>query len=112
MKKIEAIIRSHKLEEVKAAVLNGGIIGMTITELRLFGRQRGLEEHYRGVVYSVDFQPRIKVELVINDEQVDLIVEILANAAQTGELGDGKIFISPVNEIVRIRTHEKNLEAI
>ncbi|ACK70013.1 nitrogen regulatory protein P-II [Gloeothece citriformis PCC 7424] len=112
MKKIEAIIRSHKLEEVKTAILSRGVIGMTISELRQFGRQKGLEEQYRGVVYSVDFQSRLKVEVVVNDDQLSPIIDALVNSAQTGEVGDGKIFISSVSEIVRIRTGETNLEAI
>ncbi|WP_013323893.1 P-II family nitrogen regulator [Gloeothece verrucosa] len=112
MKKIEAIIRSHKLDEVKTAALNAGVIGMTITELRQFGRQKGLQERYRGVVYNVDFQTRLKVEVVADDEQIDLIVQALVNSAQTGKLGDGKIIVSTVNETVRIRTEEHNLEAI
>jgi nitrogen regulatory protein P-II 1 len=112
MKKIEAMIRSYKLDDIKIAVVNEGVIGMTLTEVRQFGRQKSLEEHYRGITYSVDFQERMKVEIVVEDEQVDLVVQTLAKAARTGELGDGKVFVSPVIEAVRIRTGETNQEAI
>lgn len=112
MKKIEAVIRTYKLDDIKIAVVNEGVIGMTLTEIRQFGRQKSLEEHYRGVTYLVDFQERMKIEIVVEDEQVDLVVQTLAKAARTGELGDGKIFVSPVIETVRIRTGETNQAAI
>lgn len=112
MQKIEAIIRPFKLDEVKIALVNAGIVGMTVTEVRGFGRQKGQTERYRGSEYTVEFLQKLKVEIVVEDEQVDMVVEKLINAARTGEIGDGKIFISPVGQIVRIRTGEKNLEAI
>ncbi|MBE9079583.1 P-II family nitrogen regulator [Romeria aff. gracilis LEGE 07310] len=112
MKKIEAIIRPFKLDEVKIALVNAGIVGMTVSEVRGFGRQKGQTERYRGSEYTVEFLQKLKVEIVVEDTQVDMVVEKVIEAARTGEIGDGKIFISPVNEIVRIRTGEKNLEAV
>lgn len=112
MKKVEAIIRPFKLDEVKIALVNAGIVGMTISEVRGFGRQKGQTERYRGSEYTVEFLQKLRVEIVIEDDQVDMVVDKLIAAAKTGEIGDGKIFISPVEQIVRIRTGEKNLEAI
>ena len=112
MKKIEAIIRPFKLDEVKIALVNAGIVGMTVSEVRGFGRQKGQTERYRGSEYTVEFLQKLKVEVVIEDAQVDLVVEKIISAARTGEIGDGKIFISPVETVVRIRTGEKNIEAI
>ena len=112
MKKIEAIIRPFKLDEVKIALVNAGIVGMTVSEVRGFGRQKGQTERYRGSEYTVEFLQKLKVEIVVEDNQVDMVVDKVLAAARTGEIGDGKIFISPVNQIVRIRTGEKNLEAI
>lgn len=112
MKKVEAIIRPFKLDEVKIALVNAGIVGMTVSEVRGFGRQKGQTERYRGSEYTVEFLQKLKVEIVIEDEQVDMVVDKLRTAAKTGEIGDGKIFVSPVEQIVRIRTGEKNLEAI
>lgn len=112
MKKVEAIIRPFKLDEVKIALVNAGIVGMTVSEVRGFGRQKGQTERYRGSEYTVEFLQKLKVEIVVEDNQVDMVVEKIIVAARTGEIGDGKIFISPVSDIVRIRTGEKNGEAI
>lgn len=112
MKKVEAIIRPFKLDEVKIALVNAGIVGMTVSEVRGFGRQKGQTERYRGSEYTVEFLQKLKVEVVIEDDQVELVVDKIIAAARTGEIGDGKIFISPVEEVVRIRTGEKNIEAI
>ncbi|MEM9808678.1 MAG: P-II family nitrogen regulator [Cyanobacteria bacterium P01_D01_bin.56] len=112
MKKIEAIIRPFKLDEVKIALVNAGVVGMTVSEVRGFGRQKGQTERYRGSEYTVEFLQKLKVEIVVDDEQVDAIVDQVIAAARTGEIGDGKIFVTPVNEVVRIRTGEKNSEAV
>ncbi|ELS00972.1 nitrogen regulatory protein PII [Xenococcus sp. PCC 7305] len=112
MKKIEAIIRPFKLDEVKIALVNAGVVGMTVSEVRGFGRQKGQTERYRGSEYTVEFLQKLKIEIVIEDDQVDMVVDKIIAAARTGEIGDGKIFIHPVDEIVRIRTGEKNLEAV
>ncbi|MDJ0899980.1 MAG: P-II family nitrogen regulator [Xenococcus sp. MO_188.B8] len=112
MKKIEAIIRPFKLDEVKIALVNAGVVGMTVSEVRGFGRQKGQTERYRGSEYTVEFLQKLKIEIVIEDDQVDMVVDKIIAAARTGEIGDGKIFVHPVDEIVRIRTGEKNLEAV
>ncbi|NEQ36249.1 MAG: P-II family nitrogen regulator [Okeania sp. SIO3I5] len=112
MKKVEAIIRPFKLDEVKIALVNAGIVGMTVSEVRGFGRQKGQTERYRGSEYTVEFLQKLKIEIVIEDNQVDMVVEKIISASRTGEIGDGKIFISPVDKIVRIRTGESNIEAI
>ncbi|NEP15706.1 MAG: P-II family nitrogen regulator [Leptolyngbya sp. SIO4C1] len=112
MKKIEAIIRPFKLDEVKIALVNAGIVGMTVSEVRGFGRQKGQTERYRGSEYTVEFLQKLKVEIVVEDAQVEMVVEKVIAAARTGEIGDGKIFVTPVDEIVRIRTGEKDLEAV
>ncbi|MBU6230285.1 MAG: P-II family nitrogen regulator [Nodosilinea sp. LVE1205-7] len=112
MKKIEAIIRPFKLDEVKIALVNAGIVGMTVSEVRGFGRQKGQTERYRGSEYTVEFLQKLKVEIVVDDAQVDTVVDRIISASRTGEIGDGKIFVSPVNEIIRIRTGEKNTEAV
>jgi nitrogen regulatory protein P-II 1 len=112
LKKIEAIIRPFKLDEVKIALVNAGIVGMTVSEVRGFGRQKGQTERYRGSEYTVEFLQKLKVEIVVEDQQVDMVVDKIVVASRTGEIGDGKIFISPVEQIIRIRTGEKNLEAI
>ncbi|NEO03696.1 MAG: P-II family nitrogen regulator [Moorea sp. SIO1F2] len=112
MKKVEAIIRPFKLDEVKIALVNAGIVGMTVSEVRGFGRQKGQTERYRGSEYTVEFLQKLKVEIVVEDDQVDMVVDKVIAAARTGEIGDGKIFISPVDQVVRIRTGEKNLEAV
>jgi nitrogen regulatory protein P-II 1 len=112
MKKIEAIIKPFKLDEVKEALQVVGLQGITVTEAKGFGRQKGHTELYRGAEYVVDFLPKVKVEVVLPDELVDRAVEAIRNAAQTGRIGDGKIFISPVEEAIRIRTGESGLDAI
>lgn len=112
MKKVEAIIRPFKLDEVKIALVNAGIVGMTVSEVRGFGRQKGQTERYRGSEYTVEFLQKLKIEIVVDEDQVDMVVEKLVSAARTGEIGDGKIFISPVESVVRIRTGEKDTEAI
>jgi len=112
MKKVEAIIRPFKLDEVKIALVNAGIVGMTVSEVRGFGRQKGQTERYRGSEYTVEFLQKLKLEIVVEDEQVDMVVDKIISAARTGEIGDGKIFISPVERIIRIRTGEVNMEAI
>ena len=112
MKKIEAIIKPFKLEEVKDALGEAGIEGMTVTEVKGFGRQKGHTEIYRGSEYTVDFLPKIKLELVIADEKVEEAVKAIVKAARTGKIGDGKIFVSDVIEAVRIRTEEKGVAAV
>ncbi|KKI99965.1 P-II family nitrogen regulator [Prochlorothrix hollandica] len=112
MKKVEAIIRPFKLDEVKIALVNAGIVGMTVSEVRGFGRQKGQTERYRGSEYTVEFLQKLKIEIVIEDAQVDTVVEKIIAAAQTGEIGDGKIFISPVDNVIRIRTGERDMAAI
>ncbi|WLT40161.1 P-II family nitrogen regulator [Synechocystis sp. B12] len=110
--KVEAIIRPFKLDEVKIALVNAGIVGMTVSEVRGFGRQKGQTERYRGSEYTVEFLQKLKIEIVVDEGQVDMVVDKLVSAARTGEIGDGKIFISPVDSVVRIRTGEKDTEAI
>jgi nitrogen regulatory protein P-II 1 len=112
MKKIEAIIKPFKLDEVKEALQEVGLQGITVTEAKGFGRQKGHTELYRGAEYVVDFLPKVKVEVVLPDELVERAVEAIRNAAQTGRIGDGKIFISTVEEAIRIRTGESGLDAI
>ncbi|MBC6481903.1 MAG: P-II family nitrogen regulator [Hormoscilla sp. GM7CHS1pb] len=112
MKRIEAIVRPFKLDEIKIALVNAGIVGMTVSEVRGFGRQKGQTERYRGSEYTVEFLQKLNVEIVVNDDQVDTVIDKIISAARTGEIGDGKIFVSPVEQVVRIRTGEKNLEAI
>ena len=106
MKKIEAIIKPFKLSEVKEALSDFGIVGMTVTEVKGFGRQKGQTEVYRGSEYSVDFLPKIKIEVVLREDKVDEAVDAILEAARTGKIGDGKIFVLPVDEAVRIRTGE------
>ncbi len=112
MKKIEAVIRHFKLEEVKNALTAANIVGMTVTEVRGFGRQRGHKEQYRGAEYTVDFLPKLKMELVVEDDTVDKAVKIIIEAARTGKVGDGKIFITSIEEVIRIRTGETGNTAI
>jgi nitrogen regulatory protein P-II 1 len=112
MKKIEAIIKPFKLDEVKDALHEVGVKGLTVTEAKGFGRQRGHTELYRGAEYVVDFLPKVKIEVVLEDDQVDRAVEAIMQAARTGRIGDGKIFVNPVEEVIRIRTGEKGAEAI
>ena len=112
MKKIEAIIKPFKLEEVKDALGEIGIEGMTVTEVKGFGRQKGHTEIYRGSEYTVDFLPKIKVELVLTDKQVEAAVATIVKAAKTGKIGDGKVFFSTVEQAVRIRTDEQGDAAV
>ena len=112
MQKIEAIIRHFKLEDVKNALVEKGISGMTITEVRGFGRQKGHTEMYRGTEYRVDFVPKVKVEVVVDDGKIQTALSTIVKAAQTGQIGDGKIFVSTLDECVRIRTGETGTEAI
>ncbi len=112
MKKIEAIIKPFKIEEVKDALAEAGITGMTVTEVKGYGRQAGHTELYRGAEYTVDFIPKVKIEVVVRAEVVDEVVEKIVSAARTGKIGDGKIFVGDVERVVRIRTGEENEEAI
>jgi len=112
MKKIEAIIKPFKLDDVKEALQDIGLQGMTVTDIRGFGRQKGHTELYRGAEYVVDFLPKVKIELVVEDGMVERTVETIKNAAHSGRIGDGKIFIIPVDEAIRIRTGETGREAL
>ncbi len=112
MKKVEAIIKPFKLDEVKEALHEIGVSGITVTEARGFGRQKGHTELYRGAEYVVDFLPKVKLEVVISDDLAERVVEAIAAAAQTGRIGDGKIFVSPIETALRIRTGETNEDAI
>ena len=112
MKKIEAIIKPFKLDEVKEALHDVGIQGITVLEAKGFGRQKGHTELYRGAEYVVDFLPKVKIEVVVEDKMADQVVEAIQNAAKTGRIGDGKIFISTIDQAIRIRTGETDGEAI
>ncbi|HEX7471284.1 MAG TPA: P-II family nitrogen regulator [Verrucomicrobiae bacterium] len=112
MKKIEAIIKPFKLEEVKEALAGIGVAGMTVSEVKGFGRQKGHTEIYRGSEYTVDFLPKIKIELVIADALVDAAVDAIVKAAKTGKIGDGKVFVSPIENAIRIRTDEIGEKAV
>jgi nitrogen regulatory protein P-II 1 len=112
MKKIEAIIKPFKLDEVKQKLTSAGITGMTITEVKGFGRQKGHTELYRGAEYTVDFLPKVKLEILAPDDMAQKIVETILESAQTGKIGDGKIFVTTVEEVIRIRTNERGEEAI
>jgi nitrogen regulatory protein PII len=112
MKKVEAIIKPFKLEEVKEALTELGITGMTLSEVKGYGRQKGHTEVYRGAEYKVEFNPKIKIELVLDTDLVEKVVEAIRNAANTGKIGDGKIFVLPVENVMRIRTGEQGQEAI
>ena len=112
MKKIEAIVRHFKLEDVKNALSEQGIDGMTITEVRGFGRQKGHTEMYRGTEYTVDFVPKVKIEVICSDANLQTALDTVMRTAQTGQIGDGKIFVSSLDEIIRIRTGEKGDEAL
>jgi len=112
MKKIEAIIRPFKLEDVKIALVNSGIVGMTVSEVRGFGRQKGQVERYRGSEFTVEFLQKLKVEVVVEDEKVNSVIGAIAEAAKTGEIGDGKIFITSIDSVVRITTGDKDEEAL
>ncbi len=106
MKKIEAVIRHFKLEEVKDALSEAGVHGMTVSEVRGFGRQKGHKEQYRGAEYTVDFLPKAKVEIIVSDEQAKTVIDAILRTARTGQIGDGKIFVTDLSEMIRIRTGE------
>ena len=112
MKKIEAIIKPFKLDDVREALSQIGITGMTVTEVKGFGRQKGHTELYRGAEYVVDFLPKVKFEIVVREDQIDLCIEAITEAARTGKIGDGKIFVTEVERVVRIRTGEEDEDAI
>ncbi len=112
MKKIEAIIKPFKLDEVKEALADVGVLGLTVTEVKGFGRQKGHTELYRGAEYVVDFLPKVKIEVVVSDEMVAKALEAIERAAKTGRIGDGKIFVTTVEEVVRIRTGERGESAL
>jgi len=112
MKKIEAIIRPFKLADVKLALVNAGIVGMTVSEVRGFGRQKGQVERYRGSEFTVEFLQKLKLEVVVDDDRVETVVTAIQDAARTGEIGDGKIFISTIDSVLRIRTGDRDSDAI
>lgn len=112
MKKIEAIIKPFKLEDVKDALTSIEVTGMTVSEVKGYGRQQGHSELYRGAEYVVDFLPKIKIDIIVKDEDVDKAIEAIVNSAKTGKIGDGKIFVSPIEKVVRIRTSEEGEDAI
>ncbi len=112
LKKVEAVVKPFKLEEVKDALGEVGVRGMTVSEVKGFGRQRGHREIYRGAEYEVDFVPKVKIEVVVEDEQAAAVVEAITRAARTGKIGDGKIFVTTVEEVVRIRTGERGADAL
>jgi nitrogen regulatory protein P-II 1 len=112
MKKVEAIIKPFKLDEVKESLSGIGVQGLTVSEVKGFGRQKGHTELYRGAEYVVDFLPKVKLEIIVRDEQVGEVVEAIEKAAKTGRIGDGKIFVLPIDEVVRIRTGERGSDAI
>ena len=112
MKKIEAIIKPFKLEDVKDALSEVGISGMTVTDVKGYGRQQGHSELYRGAEYVVDFLAKTRLELVVNDDEVDNCIKLISEAAKTGKIGDGKIFVIPIDEVIRIRTGETGKDAV
>ena len=112
MKKIEAIIKPFKLEDVKDALVENGIAGMTVSDVKGYGRQQGHSELYRGAEYVVDFLAKIRIEVIVNDEDVDSTINVIVEAAKTGKIGDGKIFVTSIDEVVRIRTSQKGSEAV
>ncbi|GIU47897.1 MULTISPECIES: P-II family nitrogen regulator [Shewanella] len=112
MKKVEAIIKPFKLDDVRESLAEIGITGMTVSEVKGFGRQKGHTELYRGAEYMVDFLPKVKIELVIQDEQLEQAIEVIVDTARTGKIGDGKIFVTEVERVIRIRTGEENEEAV
>ena len=112
MKMVEAIVKPFKLEEVKGALTKAGIQGMTTAEVKGFGRQKGHTELYRGAEYTVDFLPKVKIQILVPDDKVAEIIEVITESARTGKIGDGKIFVTPVEEVIRIRTGEKGPDAI
>ena len=112
MKKIEAIIKPFKIDEVRQALSDEGVVGMSVSEVKGFGRQKGHKEIYRGSEYTVDFLPKLKVEMVLPDDKVDQVIQAILKSANSNKIGDGKIFILPVEEAIRIRTNERGEEAI
>jgi len=112
VKKVEAIIKPFKLEEVKEALSNVGIKGLTVIEVKGFGRQKGHKELYRGAEYEIEFLPKVKLEIVVAESELEAVIEAIVSSARTGRLGDGKVFVSPVEEVIRIRTGERGEEAI
>ena len=112
MKMVEAIVKPFKLDEVKEALTKAGIQGMTVEEVKGFGRQKGHTELYRGAEYSVDFLPKVKIQILVPDDKAATVVEVITNSAKTGKIGDGKIFVTNVEEVIRIRTGEKGPDAI
>ena len=112
MKKIEAVIKPFKLEDVKEALSEAGITGMTVSEVKGYGRQQGHSELYRGAEYVVDFLPKVKIEVVVKDEDLDMVTQKISEAARTGKIGDGKIFVSDIEKVIRIRTGEMDEEAL
>lgn len=112
MKKIEAVVRHYKLEEVKDALTEAGVKGMTVTEVRGFGRQKGHKEQYRGAEYTVDFLPKVKMEVIVADEDAKKVIETILSTARTGQIGDGKIFVTALDSLTRIRTAEKGVDAL
>jgi len=112
MKKVECIIRPFKLDEVREALMEVGVQGMTVSEVRGFGRQRGHKEIYRGSEYTIEFVPKLKLEIVVNEDIVEEVIETILKVASTGKIGDGKIFVTPVDEVIRIRTGERGVTAI
>ena len=112
MKKIEAIIKPFKLEDVKDALAEAGITGMTVTDVKGYGRQQGHSELYRGAEYVVDFLAKTKIELILNDDEVENCVKLIVDSAKTGKIGDGKIFVTPIEDVIRIRTGETGSEAV
>ena len=112
MKKIEAIIKPFKMDDVKSALMELGVQGLTVVEVKGFGRQKGHTEIYRGSEYTVDFLPKIKIDVVVNDDQVKAVLEAIVKSAKTGKIGDGKIFVSAVEQVIRIRTGETDAQAV
>ncbi len=112
MKKIEAVIRTYKLEDLKQSLVTAGIVGMTVSDVRGFGRQGGQKELYRGIEFEVEFLPKVKVELIVEEDALEKVIEVITQATRTGKVGDGKIFVTPVERVVRIRTGETDLAAL
>ncbi len=112
MKKIVAVVRPFKLEDVKVALVNAGIIGMTVSEVRGFGRQKGQIERYRGSEFTVEFLQKLKIEVVVPDDKTEIVLKAISEAAKTGEIGDGKIFVTPIDTVVRIRTGDRDDSAL
>lgn len=112
MKLIEAVLRPHKLQDVKSALADAGVVGMTVTDVRGCGRQKGHVERYRGSEYTVDLLSKVKIEVVVADAQVNDVVNTIADAARTGEIGDGKIFVRPVEQVIRVRTGDRDEDAL